>query len=175
MKKNQKIIHGWGCNMNVRFIDTSIMCNLLEVPKMCDDKEEVKQEWKEVLERKETLIMPLATIIETGNHIAHIPDGNSRRAVSLRFKEFLEKTAESKAPWTLYGNALDSKEIKYIAENLDQFTLRGTGIGDMTIIYAYEKYLKEGPAIGTIMIWSKDGHLSTYRQENVCMQRRRKR
>ncbi len=121
--------------MNVRFIDTSIMCNLLEVPKMCDDKEEVKQEWKEVL----------------------------------------EKTAESKAPWTLYGNVLDSKEIKYIAENLEQFTLAGTGIGDMTIIYAYEKYLREEPAIGTIMIWSRDEHLSAYRQENVSLQRRRKR
>lgn len=161
--------------MNVRFIDTSIMCNLLEVPKMCADKEEVKKEWKEVLERNETLIMPLATIIETGNHIAHIPDGNVRYTVALKFKKFLEKTAESKAPWTLYGNALDSKEIKYIAENLEKFTVLRTGIGDMTIIYAYEKYLKEEPAIGKIMIWSKDEHLSSYCQENVSLKRRRKR
>lgn len=161
--------------MNVRFIDTSIMCNLLEVPKLCDDKERVKKEWTEVLDRKETLIMPLATIIETGNHIAHIPDGNARYTVTMKFKEFLEKTAESKAPWTLYGNALEQKEIKYIAENLEQFTVPGMGVGDMTIIYAYEKYLREEPAIGTIMIWSTDEHLAAYRQENVSMQRRRKR
>ena len=47
---------------------------------------------------------------------------------------FLEKTAESKAPWTLYGNALEQKEIKYIAEHLEEFIQMRTGIGDMTII-----------------------------------------
>ncbi len=164
-----------GINMNVRFIDTSIMCNLLEIPNMCADKERVKKEWEEVLKNKETLIMPLATIIETGNHIAHIADGNgdARYRITKKFKEYLEKTAESKAPWTLYGNALEQKEIKYIAEHLEQFLPMRTGIGDMTIIYAYEKYLAEEPAIGTIMIWSMDEHLASYRMENVSMQRRR--
>ena len=166
-----------GISMNVRFIDTSIMCNLLEIPDKCADKERVKKEWKEVLERKETLIMPLATIIETGNHIAHIADGNgdARYTIAKKFKQFLEKTAESKAPWTLYGNALEQKEIKYLADNLEKFLPAKIGIGDMTIVYAYEKYLAEEPAIGTIMIWSTDGHLSSYRQENVSMQRRRRR
>lgn len=161
--------------MNVRFIDTSIMCNLLEVPGKCSDKEQVKQEWKEVLNREETLIMPLATIIETGNHIAHITDGRVRRTITMKFKEFLEKTAESKAPWTLYGNALDEAEIKYLAENVEQYTVAKIGIGDMTIVYAYQKYLEEQPAVGTIMIWSKDEHLAAYRKDNVSMQRRRKR
>ena len=66
-----------GIKMNVRFIDTSIMLNLLEVPGRCAEKERVKEEWRFILEKKETLIMPIATIIETGNHIAHIADGSS--------------------------------------------------------------------------------------------------
>ncbi len=161
--------------MNVRFIDTSIMLNLLEVPGRCDRKEKVKQEWAEVLKNNETLIMPAATIIETGNHIAQISDGNVRRTITMKFKEFLEKTAEGEAPWTLYGNGLDKEEIKYVAEHLNEFTQSRIGIGDMTIIYAYEKYRNEKPAIGTIMIWSVDEHLSAYREENVSMKRRRKR
>lgn len=160
--------------MNVRFIDTSIMMNLLGVPGRCSEKEQVMQEWSRVLEDRDNLIMPLATIIETGNHIAHISDGAIRHTITLKFREFMEKTAESKAPWTLYGNGLDKQEIKYIAEHLEEFTKCGVGIGDMTIIYAYEKYLKEEPAIGTIMIWSTDTHLSAYREENVSMKRRRK-
>lgn len=164
-----------GVDMNVRFIDTSIMLNLLEVPGRCDRKEQVKQEWKEVLDAKETLIMPIATIIETGNHIAHIADGHARRTVTLKFQDFLEKTAESKAPWTLYGNGLEKDEIKYISEHMEEFTQQQIGIGDMTIIYAYQKYLEEQPAIGTIMIWSTDEHMAMYRQENVSMRRRRKR
>lgn len=161
--------------MNVRFIDTSIMLNLLEVPGSCSEKEKVKQEWAEVLKNKETLIMPIATIIETGNHIAHISNGNARHTVTEKFKEFLEKTAEEKAPWTLYGNGLDKEEIRYVADHLNEFTKNCIGIGDMTIIYAFEKYRKEQPAIGTIMIWSTDSHLSAYREENVSMKRRRKR
>ena len=35
--------------MNVRFIDTSVMVNLLEVPGMCSDAEKIKEEWIEVL------------------------------------------------------------------------------------------------------------------------------
>ena len=45
----------------------------------------------------------------------------------------------------------------------------------MTIIYAYEKYLNEQPAIGTVMIWSADEHLSAYRKDDVSMRRRRHR
>ena len=110
--------------MNVRFIDTSVMLNLLEVPNMCGDAEKVKMEWKRNLEANDVLIMPSATIIETGNHIAHISNGNKRR--------------------------------------------------DMSIVYAYERYIEETPGVGTIMIWSTDTHLQGYRKENVSMSRRRR-
>ena len=163
--------------MNVRFIDTSIMLNLLEVPGKCSDKEKVKREWAEVLRAEDTLIMPIATIIETGNHIAHISDGHARRTITLKFKEYLEKTANSQAPWQLYGNGLEKEEIKYLkylAENMEKFTAWNIGIGDMTIIYAYEEYIQKVPSLGTVMIWSMDDHLSSYRQENVGIQRRRK-
>ena len=68
--------------MNVRFIDTSIMTNLLGVPGKCDKRNQVLQEWQQVLNANETLIMPIATIIETGNHIAHIASGEVRRTVT---------------------------------------------------------------------------------------------
>lgn len=161
--------------MNVRFIDTSIMLNLLEVPKHCQDKEKVKAEWKKVLNNNETLIMPIATIIETGNHIAHISEGSARRDITLRFQEFLQKTADSEAPWELYGAGLNAEEIRYLADHLMEYTQDNVGIGDMTIIYAYQKYIEEKPAIGTIMIWSMDHHLASYREDNVSMRRRRKR
>ena len=58
--------------MNVRLIDTSIMLNLLEVPKRCNDKDQVQEELKKALQNNDTLILPVATIIETGNAIAKI-------------------------------------------------------------------------------------------------------
>lgn len=51
--------------MNIRFIDTSIVMNLLRIPHMCQEYESVKKEFNEAIEQNETLILPLATIIES--------------------------------------------------------------------------------------------------------------
>lgn len=93
--------------MNVRFIDTSVMTNMLEIPGRCKDVKSVQEELKKVIEAKEVLILPIATIIETGNHIAHIDNGNIRRTIAQKFGEYLRKTAEGEAPWQLYGVELD--------------------------------------------------------------------
>ena len=161
--------------MNVKFIDTSVMLNLLEVPEMCNDAEEVKKQWKENLEAKDVLIMPAATIIETGNHIAHIANGSKRREIAMKFGEFLRKTANGEAPWQLYGVKSTKEELLYLADNIADFATRKIGIGDVSIIYAYQRYIEEIPAIGTIMIWSTDTHLQGYRNGDVSMTRRRKR
>lgn len=160
--------------MNVRFIDTSVMLNLLEIPGRCSRAEEVKQQWREVLEAKDTLILPVAAIIETGNHIAHIENGNIRRKIAGKFGEYLRKTAEGEAPWQLYGSELDKEGLRYLAEHIEENAMREIGIGDMSIVYAYEQFKKKTPAIGMIMIWSTDTHLQGYREENVSMTRRRK-
>ena len=45
--------------MNIRFIDTSIVMNLLRIPHMCQEYESVKKEFNEAIEQNETLILPL--------------------------------------------------------------------------------------------------------------------
>ncbi len=161
--------------MNVRFIDTSVMLNLLEVPEMCSKAKEVKEQWKEVLRTEEVLILPVATIIETGNHIAHISNGNVRRTIAGKFGEYLRKTAEGEAPWQLYGVELDKEGLLYLAEHIEENAMREIGVGDLSIIYAYEQYKEKTPAIGKIMIWATDTHLQGYIEENVSMSTKRRR
>lgn len=160
--------------MNVKFIDTSVMLNLLEVPDKCSDAAKVKAEWKQNLESNDVLIMPYATIIETGNHIAHISNGNKRREIAGKFGVFLRKTANGEAPWKLYGVRSTKEELLYLADNIEEFATREIGVGDMSIIYAYERYIEETPGVGNIMIWSTDTHLQGYHRENVSMTRRRR-
>lgn len=163
--------------MNIRFIDTSVMMNLLEVPGRCSDSQMIKEEFGQVLDNKEVLILPIATIIETGNHIAHINNGNSRRTIASKFGEFLRKTAEGKAPWQLYGIELDKEGLLYLADNIVENAMQQVGVGDMSIIHAYEQYKSNTPGIGRIMIWSTDRHLQGYIEENVSettYRRRRK-
>lgn len=163
--------------MNVRFIDTSIMTNVLRIPGRCNDAERLQRELEQVIEAKEVLILPIATIIETGNHIAHIEDGNIRRAIAEKFGEYLRKTAEGEAPWKLYGIEMDKEGLLYLADHIEEYAVREIGIGDMSIVYAYEQYKNKTPAIGRIMIWSMDKHLQAYSEENVSVKnyRRRKR
>ena len=163
--------------MNVRFIDTSVMMNLLEVPGRCPDSQIIREEFRKVINNKEVLILPIATIIETGNHIAHISNGNSRRTIAGRFGEFLRKTAEGQAPWQLYGIELDKEGLLYLADHIEENAIQQVGVGDMSIIHAYEKYKSNTPGIGRIMIWSTDKHLQGYIEESVSettYRRRRK-
>lgn len=48
------------------------------MPYMCDKKDEVKEEFQSAIENGERLVLPISVIIESGNHIAHIADGNAR-------------------------------------------------------------------------------------------------
>lgn len=103
--------------MNVRFIDTSIVMNLLEIPNMCAEAAVVKDE----------------------------------------FKTFLRKTAKDEAPWKLYGLEMRKEDLLALANDFPEYALNlEMGIGDMSIIRFYERYKKEVPAIGHIMIWSKE-------------------
>lgn len=66
--------------MKIHFLDSSVFCNLLAIPGKSDRAEETKAELDLILKNKERerIILPFATIIETGNHISHISDGNVR-------------------------------------------------------------------------------------------------
>ena len=162
--------------MNVRIIDTSVLVNILDIPNRNQNHKEAMDEFKILIKsNQDSLILPLATIIETGNHIAHIPDGNIRRDKAELFAKYLEKTAKGEAPWEYYCRELDKSDLVIMAKEFPDSATRETGIGDMSIIRAYEKYKAEIPAVGNIMIWSFDGHLQGYKEELTLPTRRRNR
>lgn len=163
-----------GISMNVRIIDTSVLVNILNIPNMNENHDKAIDEFNKLIERdQDTLILPLATIIETGNHISHIPNGNIRREKAILFSKYLEKTAKDEAPWEYYCKELNKNDLLTIAYEFPNCAIRETGIGDMSIIRAYEKYKDEIPAIGSIMIWSFDAHLQGYKEELTLPPRRK--
>lgn len=64
--------------MNVRFIDTSVMTNMLEIPGRCKDVKSVQEELKKVIEAKEVLILPIATIIERLYFLEQLENSDNR-------------------------------------------------------------------------------------------------
>ncbi len=149
--------------MNVRFIDTSIMTNLLDIPFLNENRQIVLHEFEKLCkEQTDTLILPTATIIETGNHIVHIDDGNVRRSRAEKYSEYLLKTAQDEAPWTYIRYDLAAEDLVFLSSHIVEYAMPGIGLGDLSIINQYEKYKERVPSIGRIMIWSFDGHLQGY-------------
>lgn len=158
-----------GIAMYVHFIDTSVLLNIINVPGRNQKREEVMRELKELMEdsKNNALVLPFATIIETGNHIAHCGNGYERRKSAEKFVECIENTINNNAPWQYYGNQMTTEDLREICKDFPDFAMREEGFGDLSIVKSYEKYKNETPAIHKIRIWSVDGHLKDVYEEIV--------
>lgn len=160
--------------MHVSIIDTSILCNIINIPHMNQDHQEVLEELVILQEdRQQTLILPLATIIETGNHVAHIADGNLRRERAQTMAELINRTVNDQAPWSYYGKEFEREDLLEISSAVVENAVWEIGIGDLSIVQVYKKYKNTVPAIGSIRIWSLDNHLKSYYEEMPSVRRRR--
>ena len=80
-------------------IDTSVFLNLLNVPGRNQDRETVTQEFREYVELDTTFILPMATILETGNHIAQNGNGAQRRQTAQRFCDVVMASLKGDTPY----------------------------------------------------------------------------
>lgn len=159
--------------MNVYFVDTSVLCNLLQIPNMDSEREEVKKRFMDISsDNCSIFIVPIAVIIETGNHISHIADGNVRRAKAEELSDIINKSVQRRSPWNYYGKELTQDDVTSLSEKFVNYASSAIGMGDLSIINAYEKYKEEIPAIGHIEIWATDKHLSGYSEDMLPISRR---
>lgn len=68
----------------VVFLDTSVLLNILKVPRKCSDWASVVDEFKKLAGDGATLVFPLTAVIETGSVIAQLA-GHDRRVCMERF------------------------------------------------------------------------------------------
>jgi hypothetical protein len=144
----------------VAIVDTSILCNVLNIPHMNSDRTQVMQELTDFLEAGTNLLLPMAAVYETGNHIAQLSDGGNRRKFAKAFIEQVKKAIKGEAPWQV----MQLPNVQEIGEWLSDFpdsAMRGAGIGDLSIIKEWEKMVRRTPN-HRIFIWSLDGDLQGY-------------
>lgn len=146
--------------MTVCLVDTSIFCNVLKVPGRCQNRDSVFQELEGKIEQGWNLLLPIAAIIETGNHIANAPNGHHRRAVATRFVDQVRMALEGDAPWVV--TPLPEKEmwLDWLGE-FPERAVAGIGIGDLTLIKEFERQCMLFP-MRRVLIWSLDGDLQGY-------------
>lgn len=147
--------------MSIGLVDTTILCNVIRIPGMDSEHGNVLAQLRDYLEQNYTLLLPVATIIETGNHIAQCGNGNQRREAATRFVNLVSKAIEEHIPWTIPKPLFSQDDLaKYLQEFPDN-AMRGIGLGDLSIIREFHRQCDLLP-FRHIFIWTLDDHLSGY-------------
>lgn len=128
--------------MTICIVDTSAFCNILDVPGRNQARDRALTELEAFLEEDHTLLLPLAVVYETGNHIAHVGDGGRRRQAALRFVEEVRKAIDGNSPWTPTPIP-DQQETLGWLDEFPNNAMREIGLADLSIIKEFEKNLKE--------------------------------
>ena len=137
----------------VLIIDTSILCVWLDVPGMDDcgpdhdkwDKDRVANKIQEEEHARTTFVLPLASIIETGNHISQSSQYRRERGESLA--DLIRKSANSETPWAAFSEQSvlwSAEKLRQLADSWPALASQKLSLGDATIKDVAEYYAQMG-------------------------------
>ncbi|HEY9747165.1 MAG TPA: hypothetical protein V6C63_00585 [Allocoleopsis sp.] len=137
----------------VLIIDTSILCVWLQIPgkTTCGsssnqwNKERVEKVLEAEIRAATTLVLPLATILETGNHIAQASSQGYETAQALA--KLMAAAADEKTPWAAFTDQSvlwEAEALKKLAVEWPNLAARRISIGDATIKTVAEHYARSG-------------------------------
>jgi len=120
-----------------------------------------------------TFVLPIATLIETGNHIAQAPSHRFKCASSLA--GYLREAADAQSPWAAFTDqsALwQNENLRTLAQTWPTLAKGGTSIGDHTIKDVAEYYARAGYFVE---ILTGDAGLKAYEPTRLVKIPRRRR
>jgi hypothetical protein len=149
----------------VQFIDTSVLLEILKVPGHSSNHIEITRELESRILDGVTFVLPVTTIIETGNHIAQC-DGD-RRGAAERFVRALELARTATPPWIVRDVAWDAVFLDSFVRGdstgsdlLTHLSNRTLGSGDVAILVEREQFTKSVAA--DVTVWTLDNLLSSF-------------
>ena len=155
---------------SICLIDTSIFLEILNVPNYNQHRESVLEDFETYFQAGCTFLLPMATILETGNHIAQNGDGTLRRKTAIHFVEQVKAAFTGEAPWrpTPFPNTAEillwiDQFPDLAGKNKAPLKLEGTSFGDLSIIQEFHKSCNLF-SMSEVFIWSLDSDLKNYHQ-----------
>lgn len=145
---------------SIRIIDTSVFCNILNVPGRSQQQVQALQELNGFLKAGDSLLLPIATVLETGNHIAQCSDGRLRRQAAERFAKQVRLAIAGDIPFTPTPFPTAGDVAVWISDFPDKAT-QGIGFGDLSIIKVFERQCELNRS-RRVLIWAYDAHLSAH-------------
>jgi hypothetical protein len=148
----------------VCLIDTSIFVEILNVPGKATQHKDTLNQLSTKISAGESLFLPMATIIETGNHIGQNGDGTQRRKCATQFVNQVAKALEGSSPFKPIS-FLQPDELKNWLSEFPNHAMIGSGLGDLSIIHDWKRMCNQNSS-RRVYIWSLDSHLSSYDQHS---------
>ena len=139
-------------------VDTSVLLNILDVPGRNESRVEVLAELGTLIEASTHLFIPMAAIVEVGNHIAQLGNGAQRRAAAERFIAEVRKALADDAPW----KPIDFPSNQEVLGWLDAFpdaAMQGLGMGDLSIKKEWEDLCAKY-RMSRVRVWTLDDDLA---------------
>ncbi|MEI9892908.1 MAG: hypothetical protein WDN28_03070 [Chthoniobacter sp.] len=149
--------------MSIALIDTSIFCNIVPVPGLDQSRDEILGMLERLIEERTTLLLPMAAVLETGNHVAQCGGGRPRRQAAERFCERVKDAIDGTAPWTPTP-FWDMEALQAWLGEFPDHAMRGIGMGDLSIIKEWERQCGLNHS-RRVFIWSLDEDLAGYDRE----------
>ena len=150
--------------MKVTLVDTSVLCELLQVPGKSEPERQAEMV-DEVDVRSsvgERLVLPFTAVVETGNHI--VQAGGDRHAVAQRFATFLQLALQPDSPFFVPDLAFGQDFVAAVAggdstgQTLAQLATHKVGAGDVAILVQRDQ-LRVGGAFTAVDVWTLDHDL----------------
>jgi len=154
---------------NIILLDTSVYLNVLDVPGFNQNRNDILDQFGQSVQVGDHFLLPMATIWETGNHIADLPDGRQRRRYAEKLVTDVRSALNGETPYraTFFPN----REIfvewlsdypEYAQRNKsDRQTREGVSLCDLSIIKEWER-IRGHHNMTRVLIWSLDRDLSAY-------------
>ena len=139
-------------------VDTSVLLNIMDVPGRNQARVAVLNRLGELIERGDHLFIPMAAIVEVGNHIAHVANGAHRRAAAERFVLEVRKALSNEAPWKPI-NFPSNEEVLGWLDEFPDFATQKVGMGDLSIWHEWSA-LCDRHAMSHVWVGARDGDLA---------------
>lgn len=146
--------------MTICIVDTSIVAELLNLPGFTSHHDELVAAFAERQARREQFLLPIAVLVETGNHVAQLPDGGARRRSADDFVRFASAALQGTSPFTPTPMPSNAEVAAWLADFPD-CAMRGVGLGDRSLIALWEAQRQLHPH-RRVYIWSLDQALVSY-------------
>ena len=165
----------------VLIFDTSVLCVWLRVPgkETCGPEDNrlnydvVNAKIEEEKKQGTTFVLPIASIIETGNHIAH--STGDRHVVGHAFADIISATADQISPWAAFTEQSElwkKENLKVLAERWKESVISGQSLGDASIVDVANYYAS---AEFDVEIFTGDKGLKAYEPSTPVVKPRRRR